>query len=291
MKIALVAAREILEIKELRKELSSRGHETILWPLDDLTPEQFVNGQLAEAWSGFDLIYYRSGMSDAGIEMLPSLLAGKSDRLVNQVFIKHPLSRHKIYQAFAAIKEGLPVPAMFIGRNIPFTKLAAELGLPFIFKGAQGIQGNKVFLVSDEQSYTTLLGSVEGDVLMQKFIQNDGDYRVFTIGGDVYQIFKRVAKDGSFKNNMSLGAKGEEVTDQDLRKRLGDMATTIVRALDIEIGGVDIIESAVDGSLFFLEVNVNPGWAGLDATLGTNTAAAIADYFESRVKSSNTASL
>ena len=77
----------------------------------------------------------------------------------------------------------------------------------------------------------------------------------------------------------------------DLRERLGKIATTIVRALDIEIGGVDIIESAADGSLYFLEVNINPGWAGLDATLGTNTASAIADYFESRVKSSNTASL
>ncbi|OGG41767.1 hypothetical protein A2837_00955 [Candidatus Kaiserbacteria bacterium RIFCSPHIGHO2_01_FULL_46_22] len=291
MKIALVAARPIFEIKELHKELSSRGHEVVMWPLDDLTPEQFVNGSLVEAWSGFDLIYYRSGMSDAGIEMLPRLLGDRPDRLVNQVFIKYPLSRHKIYQAFAAIEGGLPVPPMFIGRNVPFAKLTAELGLPFIVKGAQGIQGNRVFLASDEQNYTTLLETVEGDVLMQKFIPNNGDYRVFTIGGEVYQIFKRVAENGSFKNNMSLGAKGEPVVDLELRERLGNIATKIVRALNIEIGGVDIIESAVDGNLFFLEVNVNPGWAGLDSTLGTNTASAIADYFESRIKSSSTATL
>lgn len=282
MKIALVAARPISEITQLHRELSSRGHDVILWPLDDLKPEQFVDGQLAAAWSEFDLIYYRSGMSDAGIEMLPRLLGNKTERLVNQVFLKYPLARHKIYQAFAAIEAELPVPPMFIGRNVPFTKLSAELGLPFILKGAQGIQGNKVFLVSDEETYTSLIGTVEGDVLMQKFIKNNGDYRVFTIGGEVYQIFKRVASEGSFKNNMSLGAKGEIVTNQNLRDRLGNIATKIVRALDIEIAGVDIIEADVDGELFFLEVNINPGWAGLDTTLGTNTAAAIADYFESR---------
>jgi len=130
-----------------------------------------------------------------------------------------------------------------------------------------------------------------GDIVIQKFIPNDGDYRVFMLGGEVYKVFKRVAQNNDFKNNMSLGAKGEAVNDPELLEQLGSMAATVVKAMDIEIGGVDIIKSATNGELYFLEVNINPGWRGLDATLGTDTAEAVADYLERRISSSTTASM
>lgn len=288
MRIALIASRPIEEIQALAAELARRGHAVRLWPLDTLRPEQFTDGALAAELSSFDLVYYRSGFTDAGRAYLGRLLAQRPERLVNPVILKHPLASNKLYQAFMAREAGVPAPPSYMGRHISFAALAAEFGAPFILKAAEGIQGRRVYLVGSEAEYQSRLGDMPGDALMQPFIPNQGDYRVFVLGGRVFEIFKRVAAPGNYKNNMSLGARGEAVSDPALRERLSALALKMAAKMDIEIGGIDIIESSPDGALYFLEANINPGWKGLDATLGTDTAAAIADYFERRAKSSAT---
>lgn len=285
MKVAIVASRIINELDSLRLELEKRGHSAEFWPLDQLKPSDFVLGVSSVNFSAYDLIYYRSGFTDAGKIFLPNLLGDRTDKLVNPVLYKHPLCSSKLYQSIMAEEEGLKFPATYMGRNISFGTLEKEIGVPFIAKNAIGIQGKQVFLIENKEQYEKFIEkNTDKDLLIQKFIPNRGDYRVFMIGGEVHEIFKRVAPDGDFKNNMSRGARGELVTNKDLREHLGKMAKVIVDKMDIEIGGVDIIESSEDGELYFLEVNVNPGWSGLDQTLGTNTAAAIVDYFESRIK-------
>lgn len=282
MKIALIVVHEVQEIIGLQAELQSRGHEAVILSLADLKPSDFTDGQLKEQLSEFDLVYYRSGLTAAGGAVLSDVLKECSERLVNPVTYKHPLGSNKLYQAILALKTSVQIPPTFMGRNVPFQKPANEFGLPFIVKAAEGIQGNKVFLVDNEEIYRRCLEDISGDIVIQKFIPNDGDYRVFMLGGEVYKVFKRVAQNSDFKNNMSLGAKGEAVNDPELLKQLGAIATTIVEKMDIEIGGVDIIKSSTNGELYFLEVNINPGWRGLDATLGTDTSKAVADYLERR---------
>lgn len=292
MKVVIITSHIIDELTELSVELTSRGHSVVFWPLDLVRPDDFTDGSLAEGLSGFDLIYYRSGFTDAGRVFLPELLGSNITKIVNPVVYKHILPFNKLYQAILLSKQGVVMPSSYMGRGVPFDTLADRLGVPFIGKAANGIQGNQVFSISNKQDFDSFLQSnKESDLVWQKFIPNNGDYRVLMIGGEVYKVFKRVAADGDFKNNMYLGAHGEAVTDKDLLNRLSAISKTVVVAMQIEIGGVDIIESAVDGELYFLEVNVNPGWRGLDATLGTNTASAIANYFEDRVKNSITPSL
>lgn len=290
MKIAIMTSRMIEEIKGLTEELRTRGHEVTLWPLDQIKPEMFVDGSLATELSRFDFVYYRSGFSDAGAFELGRLLEKTPSRLINRAVFR-PLTSNKIHQAIASIKCGIAIPPTFIGRNVSFDTLNKEFGLPFILKAAHGIQGDKVFLIHDKDTYNKRLDEVSSEVIFQKFIPNGGDYRVFVLGGEVHDIFKRVAAEGNFKNNMALGARGVRVTDVTMRERLAAIGTTIAKSMEIEIGGIDIIESSEDGQLYFLEVNVNPGWRGLDSTLGGNTAAAVADYFERLLRSSNTTSL
>lgn len=290
MKVALIAARMIDELINLRAELIARGHEVIVPVIDQLTPEDFTGGAIKNVLADCDLVYYRSGFTTAGSALLPQLFAGQAGRLVNRV-VFDPLASNKLHQAMMALEAGVKIPPTFMGRGLSFETLAAGFGLPFIAKAAHGIQGAKVFLIREEEDYDAALAQISGDVVWQRFIKNSGDYRVFMLAGEAYQIFRRVAAPGNFKNNMSLGAHGEPVEDAAFRARLAAISKAVTDKMEIEIGGIDIIEESGTGELYFLEANINPGWKGLDATLGTNTAAVLADYFEARASSSSTRSL
>jgi len=290
-KILLIQTKAVPELTLLRDELLFRGHDVAVWTPDSLSPEQLIDGTLANQFSGYDLIYYRTGLTDAGIFRWPDLLSNKTERLVNRGLLTHPFCYNKIYQSFAAIESGIKVPTTFLGGNIKFDLLVQKFGLPFIAKAPVGVRGKGVFLIDSEDAYKECVKHLGGEVLWQKFIKNDGDYRVFMIGGKLHSVYKRLPAPGNFKNNIAQGGRGEKVTDNKLLALLEHIGATIAAVLGIEVGGVDVIRGIEDDQLYFTEINVNPGWIGLDSTLGTNTAAAVADYFESRIRSSNTTSL
>lgn len=284
MKIALFCAkRPVLEIQNLYSELRARGHSVVFIDSVGLSPSNFRAEEIKEKFSSFDLIYYRTGFGDAGKLRLATVLADCGTKIINRALFLHPQCENKLYQMIFATENGITIPETRFSRDETFAGLSEELGAPFILKAARGIQGKEVFLIKNEAEYKEVSSSLKGDLLYQRFVKNQGDYRVFVIGEKVHAIFKRVAAPDQFKNNISLGATGEAVTDEELRQHLSKIALTICQALSIEIGGVDIIQDSESGELYFLEVNVNPGWKGLDDILKTNTATAIADYFETVV--------
>jgi glutathione synthase/RimK-type ligase-like ATP-grasp enzyme len=63
-----------------------------------------------------------------------------------------------------------------------------------------------------------------------------------------------------------------------LRHNLSQYAEAVAKKLKLEIAGIDLMQHAESGQLYFIESNVNPGWKGLDETLGTKMAVTIADY-------------
>lgn len=283
-KIAIFSGlKPIREIVDLREVLEARGHEVVLCNLSGVTVQNLADGSYIESLQDFDLVYYRTGFGEAGRLFLSQLLCDTETVFINPVLRDHPLCSNKIYQSLLATQAGITVPHTLFGRRCPFIDLQQSIGLPFIMKAAEGIQGANVYLIRNEADLQEKITETKGDVLFQKYIQNDGDYRVFVIGDTVHEIFKRIPQAGSFKANMSLGATGEAVADPVVREVLGSMALKIAGILNIEIGGIDIIRDSTDGEYYFIESNVNPGWKGLDQTLGTRTSDQVADYFESRM--------
>jgi len=277
MRVHLICkGKPIPEIVQLGAALQDQGCLVqILNPsfaLSDLFDDAFW-----EPYIGCDVLYYRTGFGDAARTVLAGKLAHLSVRAVNRAVIQNQLLANKVYQAIHARAVDVAVPGTLVGRHT-FADVVAALGPRFVLKAANGIQGDKVFLVDSEAEYRARLEHLFGDVLCQEFVPNTGDYRVFVVGGEVVGIYKRVPVDGDFRANMSLGGRGEVVSDAKLRSELGAMAVAVANELQLDIAGIDIIQHTETGRLYFIEANINPGWKGLDETLGTDTSGVIADW-------------
>lgn len=280
MNVAIFSAgKPISEAVSLATELQRRGHGCdIVKPR--VTVTDLSSGSYFEQFSGYDLIYYRTGLGDAGRAEFARHLNTSSIQVVNRVVFDNALITNKIHQSIVVLRHKIHIPKTLVGRGWQYEEIVEQLGERFILKAAVGIQGAKVELCTSFEQYNDCLENYSGDVLMQEFIKNDGDYRVFLIGGKTHEIFKRTPKDGGFKANISQGGTGSPVTDTALRERLSAMAEQAATALGFDVVGIDIIISHDTGELCFIESNVNPGWKGLDQAVGCDTAGALATYLE-----------
>lgn len=276
MKAVISAGKSLsIEIKNLADELKKRGVDVSF-----VVPELELQSMLGDFWNFFkeaDLIYYRNGFGEAFREELSSVVS-KDQIVINRELLNNQLLSNKLYQAKQVNKIGIKIPKTVFGRR-SYNEVVEILGSPFVFKTAYGSQGKDVYLVKNEEEYQKTIENKKGDCLSQEYIPNTGDFRIFVINGSVYNLYKRIPAEGSFKANIHQGGSGETVTDFDLRESLSKMSLTVAKHLNLDVTGIDIIQSSKTGELFFIEANVNPGWKGLDTTLGTNTSGIIADWF------------
>ncbi len=136
------------------------------------------------------------------------------------------------------------------------------LGDRFVIKDPGAQRGEMNFLVDSLESYrnaTAKLKTGEGDyVLLQQFIDNDGDYRLLVFNSQIPLAFKRTAGDASHLNNTSKGGMAAKVEVSELPMQLTDMAISSAAALGRESAGVDIIQDRQTGKWFVLEANNAP---------------------------------
>lgn len=93
--------------------------------------------------------------------------------------------------------------------------------------------------------------------IVQKFIPNDGDYRVLIFDGKIIAIAKRVSKDPKkeFRNNISKGGEGYEAQ---IPHRAAQLALDSVKAVNKDMAGVDLIQHKETGEWYVMEVNSAP---------------------------------
>lgn len=93
--------------------------------------------------------------------------------------------------------------------------------------------------------------------MVQKFIPNDGDFRILIFDGKIIASAKRVAKDPKkdFRNNMSKGGKGYNMQAP---HEANQIALDSARILKKEMAGVDLIQDKRDGKWYIMEVNSAP---------------------------------
>jgi RimK family alpha-L-glutamate ligase len=93
--------------------------------------------------------------------------------------------------------------------------------------------------------------------IVQRFIPNDGDFRVLIFDGKIIATAKRVSKDPSkeFRNNISKGGKGSKAEIPHVAVQL---ALDAVKAVKKDMAGVDLIQDKRDGKWYIMEVNSAP---------------------------------
>ncbi len=179
--------------------------------------------------------------------------------------------RDKEHQA-TCLHTSLPIPKTIIDHAPDFWKLVNALGVPFVAKRAIASQGKGVFLV---KNYDDFLATSGCTIFQEMIWETEGtDLRLWVLGGEIIGAMKRQSADG-FKANIHQGAKAVRF---EITPELSKYAYEIYQATGLDIIGVDLLFGK-DGYLL-CEINVNPGFEGLDSCHDKKTADFVIDYIK-----------
>lgn len=176
----------------------------------------------------------------------------------------------------------IPIPKSFMVQSVEEgLKICGEVGYPVIIKSQIGSKGWGVYKAKDQKQAEEILKNENvSKNIIQQYVENKFDLRVLVIGDKVLGAIKRIAPKGDFRNNISLGGKGEVFQ---LSDELKQMAQKALQISENEFAGVDII-IGLDGKPYVIEVNRAPGFFGFETTTKINVAKEVIKYLEEKFK-------
>ncbi len=190
-------------------------------------------------------------------------------------FLTRKYFQQKYLESYSSLNS---IPTfVFKNQKELLSAIPQKLKYPIIQKPNYGSQGDDITLLKSEKdlkkhSYDTQ------KYIYQNFIENNGDYRVFVLGGRMLGVIKRVARKGSYLNNISKGGSAEVVSNEKLLTEFEKIALSVASMFKLSLCGIDIIQDLKNGKLYFMEVNTNPEWKGFQQATGINVAEKIIDY-------------
>lgn len=195
-------------------------------------------------------------------------------------------SRDKLrsLQLLASAGVGLP-KTVFTNYSKEVKKLIESVGgAPLIVKLLEGTQGHGVVLGPTKKAAESIIEAfhaMKARVIVQEFISESkgADIRAFVVDGKVVGAMKRQGKEGEFRSNLHQGGSGTLIK---LTKEEKNAALTAAKAMDLQIAGVDMLQS--NRGPLILEVNSSPGLEGIEKTTNKDIAAFIIKYIEKAVE-------
>ena len=152
-----------------------------------------------------------------------------------------------------------PIPTIIgMCSEVDPKELVKELGLPIVAKITDGSQGKGITLQKNITSLRSYLKkNSDKKIIFQKFIENDGAYRLFFIGNKLmWSIEQKSADDKKeFRNNNSLGGTAKIV---EMPKEAMDLARKCSKEMGFDVSGVDLINKKGTKDWYVLEINSAP---------------------------------
>lgn len=191
-------------------------------------------------------------------------------------------SRDKLrsLQLLASSGVGLPKTVFTNYSKEVKTLIESVGGAPLIVKLLEGTQGHGVVLGPTKKAAESIIEAfhaMKARVIVQEFISESkgADIRAFIVDGKVVGAMKRQGKEGEFRSNLHQGGSGTLIK---LSKQEREAALTAAQAMDLQIAGVDMLQS--ERGPLILEVNSSPGLEGIEKTTNKDIASIIIKYIE-----------
>ena len=186
-------------------------------------------------------------------------------------------ARNKFRALRILAQHNIPVPPSFTAGSARYVDRSVhQTGeYPFIMKPFAGTHGNAILLLDTPTSLKSAIGAMcdlHQDYVIQPFIAESAgnDVRVIIVGGKVVAAMRRTAQQGEFRSNIHRGGQGQPI---ELQNEYRDTAIRAARAMELDIAGVDLLETAVGPMV--LEVNPSPGFEEIEAVTGIKVAEAM----------------
>lgn len=161
-----------------------------------------------------------------------------------------------------------------------------NFGYPVIVKNVTANRGTGVWKIENLKELIKIfrfgMSSSGRLMLIQKYIPNDGDFRVITIKNKVKLVIKkkRINKD-EFRSNVARGGKAVKAT---LPDKIIEMCEEISTKFDGDIIGFDIIQDMETGKYYVMEANSAPRFPTSSVISEVDVPGIITDYIIKQIK-------
>jgi RimK family alpha-L-glutamate ligase len=294
MNVAILSARTGWHTDELLRALSERGHTGRVVRYESLVARLGLGrgglcGSLAsegEALLEADAVLARI-IPNGSLEQIifrVDALHWLEERGVLVVNSPRAIERcvDKFYTSALLQEAGLPTPETVVCETTEEAMAAVRAMGDVVVKPLFGSMGHGMVRVSDPDiafRVVRALDAVRAVFYVQRGVDHGGrDVRAFVVGDRVIGAIRRTAPDGEWRTNVSRGGGAEPVQ---LAPAWCALALRAARAVGADYAGVDLLPSA-DGTVYVLEVNGIPGWAGLQQATGLDVAGAIIEHVVAR---------
>ena len=247
----------------------------------------------------FDLWYFRSVGSELEWSKLLQLYARKLRKVVVDEYLatEGPLRRFKSVMGWQLDAARVHYPKWVMLPSLKAIEKEVERWkYPVIVKLSQGGRhGMGTFLIKSIESLKELRELYEmrkqqavtekremrpwRDLLLQEFVPNDGDYRVYVVGYKLVAGFKRQMKEDKLVLNKSVG---KSIGLPVVPKAVVEAAEAAARAVEVEVAGIDLVQDSRDGKVYIVEVNEAPEFKVMEKRTGVNIPGEIIKYLISK---------
>ena len=275
----------------LASKLKEKGFTPVNAEYSDLVfsnSDLFVN---EESLSSFDFVFL--GLMAKKMELANIVTDYLKDKNIPYFSYGTPRDRgNKLEDMWNLSREGLPYIPTFVSasfeESLNYMK-NNKWDFPVVVKDMDSAGGAGVSKADDEKELKKLFGisdekhqgNFESFKMIQKFIPNDGDYRVLIFDGKIIAIAKRWTEDKKeFRNNMSLGGKGKM---EDLPQKEKNLALAAAQTTRKQMAGVDLIQSKDDKKWYIMEVNSSPQYHYFSEIQDLDFPQLLADYIEDKL--------
>ncbi len=167
---------------------------------------------------------------------------------------------------------------------------------PIVIKQSKGSFGEQVYIAFNREELERITKTYEkNDLLYQEFISTTHinpaeickykrfisakDVRIEIVAGECVAAMERVAQEGEFRANATLGAqvKKYEPNNEEIL-----VAKKVAKVFNLDIAGIDLIRKN-DGELFVCEVNSNAHFKLISEVCKINIAEKIIKYCKDRI--------
>lgn len=111
--------------------------------------------------------------------------------------------------------------------------------------------------------------------LVQEYIENDGDFRVMTVGYKCIGGFKRQVKEEKLILNKS---QGNSIGLSEVPEKVVRTAEAAAKALEVEVAGTDLVINKKTGEVYIIEVNEAPQFKVFEKRTKINAPRKILEY-------------
>ena len=234
--------------------------------------------------SEFNLFYFRS-VGDKN-EHLPLLLEYAKEHqipIVDEYLNKlgGAFRKRKSSEAAMLLSAGVSYPkSTFVADREELKKVVEVENKPVVMKATAGRHGKGTFLIEDNlQLDKVLQGRTSLNFLIQEYIPNDGDFRLFLIGHQIVAGFKRQAKEKKLVLDRSEGK--SEVLKR-IPENIAAEAQKAAKVLGVEIAGLDLVIDKRNNKPVVIEVNQAPEFYIMEKRTSLDIAEMIVNYLRQK---------